>query len=433
MQVPPEALQCVFSWANGPALTGSLSQHQRYMLEALFQNPCFFLRGLDTPFFSRCGTRPGDSIADALFTVVFADCLASMRERMSEVGLLHSPHGSSVVQPTWADDLAVPVIGAAAEIEHKSRMMCQIVHEVLGSRALEVNYKAGKTELLTSWAGLGARNAKRALLALRDSLDFEAFGVRRQVRLTLAYTHLGTKLCQLCDSLSCCRLQVQSRQGLGQFSSVGQARASLPGFGFGPPKAFCLFARILCAVLSYNAAVLHGLTISDKRSWAQAVDFLARLLLPDDRLSDSPKHPTVYEVCGAVGLPEPQAFLSQLRIFHAIWAACCDCEVLWDLLLAEADCGGAPWLMELRSDFEWLAYWVPSPFLQQLPVLPFDELVVALSTRSRFIQRSVRNAVAAQVDTLRQWDDFQWRQRQDGVFSGVQWVHALPAGKHCLS
>ena len=74
------------------------------------------------------------------------------------------------------------------------------MHEVLGARALEVNYKAGKTELLASWRGHGARSVKRNVLSGGESLDFEAFGVARHVRFTFAYTHLGTKLC---DNLAC--------------------------------------------------------------------------------------------------------------------------------------------------------------------------------------------------------------------------------------
>ena len=72
MRVPAEALSAVLQWAQGDSLTPLLSPHQRRMLEALFQAPCFLLRGMAKPFFSQCGTRPGDSLADALFSIVFA-------------------------------------------------------------------------------------------------------------------------------------------------------------------------------------------------------------------------------------------------------------------------------------------------------------------------------------------------------------------------
>ena len=366
MRVPPEALQAVLRWASEPALTTEMSTHQRFMLEALFQNPCFLLRGLDQPFFSRCGTRPGDSLADALFCVVFADCLSALRQRLDAEGLLTGPGFSRAVQPTWADDLAVPVCGPAADIVAKSQALCQAVHEVLGARALDVNYNAGKTELLTSWHGNGARTAKRRVLSGGDTLAFDAFGVGREVRLSFVYTHLGTKLC---DSLACTAdLKCKAAKALANTKPLAARVLRCPDLALVHRRRF--LCSLGLSVLGYNAAVWMKLTAADCRLWAQAVDSLARLLLPDDRWSDSPDHPTVYEICGAVGLPEPRALFSQFRILHLLRIVVCNSDVLWDLLVEEAAAGESSWLEDLRVDFQWLAYWAPSPVVQSLPTLP---------------------------------------------------------------
>ena len=87
-------------------------------------------------------------------------------------------------------------------------------------------------------------------------------------------------------------------------------------------------------------AVWHNLPAAGCRVWAQAVDTLGRLLLPEDRWSDSPAHPTVYKVCGALGLTEPRALLSQLRILHILRVVVCNADVLWDRLIEESAAGG---------------------------------------------------------------------------------------------
>ena len=420
MKVPSEALQAVLSWADGEPLVSQMSQHQQLMLEALFQNPCFLLRGIPQPYYSRCGTRPGDSLADAMFYVVFADCLAEMRVRLRGEGLLDGPGMSVVAQPTWADDLAVPIHGPAAEIAEKSRGMCRAVHETLGARALDVNYNAGKTELLTSWRGVGSRKHKQALLAKCDTLCFKAFGVEREVRLTLAYTHLGTKIC---ETLSCTAdVKFKAAKALANARPLAPRVLRCPDLDLVHRRRF--LSSLGLSVLGYNVAVWHHFSVADQRAWAQAVDSLARLLVPDDRWSDSPLHPTVYEVCGATGVVEPLALLSQLRILHLVRLVSSSCDALWDLLVLEAEATSVSWLSELRADFAWLAYWAPCALVSKLPDLPFDELAVTLSSYAGRVRAAVKRAGQAQVASLHEWDVYQRRQRAHGSFHGVQWVRA---------
>ena len=127
MKVPADALQAVIRWAQGPSLTASLTAHQQRLLAAWFRHPCFLLKGLDVPFFSRCGTRPGDSIADVLFSIVLADCISSIRDRLHHEGMHLGPDGHTAAQPTWADDLALPVCGHADAICPMAAKLCQIV------------------------------------------------------------------------------------------------------------------------------------------------------------------------------------------------------------------------------------------------------------------------------------------------------------------
>ena len=58
-------------------------------------------------------------LRDALFRVVFADCLSAIRQRLDVEGLLQSPGSACAAQPTWADDLAVPIVGPANTIVAK--------------------------------------------------------------------------------------------------------------------------------------------------------------------------------------------------------------------------------------------------------------------------------------------------------------------------
>ena len=432
MRVPAEALSAVLQWAKGDSLTPLLSPHQRRMLEALFHAPCFLLRGMAKPFFSQCGTRPGDSLADALFSIVFADCLAELRMRLGAEDLLLGPTASEAAHPTWADDLAVPVCGPPAGIGHKSRRLCQVVHETLGARALDLNYAAGKTELLTTWTGVGARKAKVGLLGKSDSLDFTAFGKARQVRLTVCYTHLGTKIC---DGMQC-TADLRAKAAKALANSRPLAKHVLRRQDLALHHRRRLVSALGLSVLGYNTAIWHRFTIADLRVWAQAIDSLGRLVLPEDRWTDQPAHPSVYEVCGAVGLSEPRAMLSKLRICHAVRIATAECDALWDLLVAEAFAlrgTGGSWLDCLREDFEWLDFWQPSDLVSRLKLLEWDELAVSLATNAGIIRLAVDRACIAQTASLSSWDLFQQAERAKGSFAGVAWVRSQFLQPGCVA
>ena len=106
---------------QGNSLTPLLSPHQRRMLEALFQAPCFLLRGMAKPFFSQCGTRPGDSLADALFSIVFADCLADLRVRLG------APLGPTILQFLSAGFLLALLIRVAVYARLSTRPLAHVL------------------------------------------------------------------------------------------------------------------------------------------------------------------------------------------------------------------------------------------------------------------------------------------------------------------
>ena len=428
MCVPPEALSAVLRWAEGPVLTHELTMHQRRVLEALFRSPCFVLRGLDTPFFSRCGTRPGDSVADVLFAIVLSDCIASLRDRLHVEGLDCGPAGCQSCQPTWADDLAVPACCPAERVEAHAMALCAAVHEELGARALELNYGPGKTELMICWAGPHSRACKAQVFGHEGVLHFQAFGVQHAVRLTASYDHLGTRLC---DSGACgSDLMRKAARAVANSRPVAKSVLRWPVISLQHRRR--ILESLGFSVLCFNVAVWHKFTLTELRCWCQAVDSLARLLLPEDRWTDSPRHPTVYEVCGATGVPEPLALLSHCRLLHAIRIAEADCHVLWELLVAEAEACSTAWLTTLRADAGWLAFWVPNPVTAALACAAADAMAVLLAENGSDIRRWLKAAHRRQHDSLAAWDAFQLQAREAGTFHGVQWVRSRVTEPGCV-
>ena len=72
------------------------------------------------------------------------------------------------------------------------------------------------------------------------------------------------------------------------------------------------------------------------------------------------------------------------------------------MLVAEFDLapGGHSWLAVVRLDFQWLAYWQPSPLTLSLPSMHWDELMVRLADNAGIIRLAVKRACLAQSEAL---------------------------------
>ena len=190
----------ILAWASGNSLLARLSGHSQRVVRSFLAFSAFLLHGEASFFCSRSGTRPGDTLADVLFAVVLADCLASVSGALAREGLCNaeaSEHESQV--PVWADDVSVP-FGAASpcDLGRVASRVCQIVHLECCRRALEPNYKKGKTELLLCFAGQGADKVKQNVARCREGVSFQAHGRSVHVQQAQVYQHLGTALMTIC-------------------------------------------------------------------------------------------------------------------------------------------------------------------------------------------------------------------------------------------
>ena len=194
MGVSPELFDSIRVWLQGGAVTSGMSQHHREVLRAAFRSSGFLLRNLQSVFRTRSGTRPGDSIADTLFALVFAEAIQELRCRLRGQGLLGDAEGQQQAFPVWADDSVIPLaFPSAGALCDALPVIASTVHDVFAERAMSLNYGAGKTEALLRMAGRNSTAFRKQLLGRSRTVTFvDATGHGRDLRLCQKYTHLGT-------------------------------------------------------------------------------------------------------------------------------------------------------------------------------------------------------------------------------------------------
>ena len=182
-------------------------------IDAVLAGRWFKLPGQNTVVATSRGTRPGDNLADILFSFVFADVLAAIREVLEvearqhgvpwkpemrgNVGLV-DPSGPekflSLHEATWMDDLCVVAAThtTSALFDALKQVSGALLDECLG-KGMMPNLKSNKTEVLLHCSGKGAKAARRDLLSDKEPTVATAsrYWPEARIKVVPRYRHLG--------------------------------------------------------------------------------------------------------------------------------------------------------------------------------------------------------------------------------------------------
>ena len=362
--VAPDSLHTVCSWLAETNLMHDADSHEQLILREYLSGSFFTLKQGGDVILTRAGTRPGDSIADALFSLLQADFMASLRDRMGTADLLDDPitavtfPAARLIAPIWADDTAILLAHHSADgILAKTQATLALVHEEFTRRCMLPNYARGKSEVLIAPRGRGAP-AVRQLVHIRQGglISFWPQGGEQRVFCTRRYVHLGGHVCDKPNhSLDICQHVAQAYK---QIRPLRRPVLRDPGLPLRTRKL--VLQSLAMSSLTSTAPTWGPLTKAETAAWRKGYVSLVRTLFRDDRWTGSPTLPGEKEVCRAAGVAAPRAYLRAQRLLH-FQRVCLTQPVLMDLLVAEAAVSSSSWLGLLREDFEWLQSLAPVP------------------------------------------------------------------------
>ena len=203
-----EALISMLGGQRDPEVM-AIPRHLQCFLDDLLSNTWFEVRGAGFPVQTAKGSRPGDPLADLLFSFCIAAPLKALAEDMSKAGLrialstagiLPGVGVQSCLMPataSWHDDLVICVTSAtAASLVRDCAYVARRTHDLFLGRGLMVNYEAGKSEAVCTPMGKGSREVLSWLRRPQGaSIPFlPDNGPMQSMACVDAYRHLGSML-----------------------------------------------------------------------------------------------------------------------------------------------------------------------------------------------------------------------------------------------
>ncbi|CAE7599718.1 GIP [Symbiodinium sp. CCMP2592] len=358
VQLPPEVMHDLHSHLQQQSLfeqAGASPWQAAVTTEALC---CTWFRFERTEHLTETGigTRPGDNLADIVFSFVFARVLHQVRSTVdAALGVTKVPwHGDMLANPwpvvsapqehlplldcTWMDDAALVIQSAVAD-DMPEKLRCTIGALLDGclGRALLPNLDRGKTEAILALTGRGSRKLRAALF--RDAAPHIAaqseLWPSAQVRLVPCYRHLGGLIHHSGSLLR----ELRHRTALA-WSACNRRRKKVFASSFVAvaDKRFCLTP--LCS-LCYFMVQEQCLTTT-------YFQMACHLLRPHYDVLQA-RHLGQARVLALAGLPAIPTLLHLARLRHLASCVIDSIPDFWALLHAE----GA-WLDSVRESLHWL-------------------------------------------------------------------------------
>ena len=365
LRVPSAYLQEVIAWSQGACLLQHTSPHIRAFIAQTLQGTHFRVQHGSFVTQTHAGVRPGDALADALFSFVQADFLRALELALTDEGFFQGDalEGSDLqgrlIAPTWADD-TVPLVAASDchALLSKLRILGSSVHRLLHGRGLLPNYHKGKTEVVIALIGPAAHSCRQELMIQHGGLlSFTAADGPIEVRCVPSYTHLGGRV-----HFRGGVLPDIMQKAAAAYSAVQPLRRSvfrgclLP---LGVKRQ--ILHSLAVSRLAFSAPTWGRLNITEAEGWRKAWTRLHRFLLQDDRWTGKPTFPDTASVCAAAGVPSRAPFLRAERLKHFVRVACALQETLISLLRWEFQFSADSWLHLLREDLLWASRLVDLP------------------------------------------------------------------------
>ena len=416
MGVSSELFDSVRVWLQGGTVTSSMAQHHRDVLRAAFRSSGFLLRNLQSVYRTRSGTRPGDSIADTLFALVFAEAMQVLRCRLCEQGLLADVDGQLQAFPVWADDSVIPLaFPSAGALCDALPVIASTVHDVFAERAMSLNYGAGKTEALLRLTGRGSVAIRKQLLDRTRTVSFaDAQGQGRVLRLCQRYTRLGTVVSEKGGPRNDYRVKLaRAKQAVCPL-----APRILRNFSIERAARRHVLDAIGLSTATHNVGIWHCCTAEEARIWDTGIADLYRLTLPADGHTGHPTFPCMHSAAGAAGFPSPAMLLVKQRVLHACRIVSQQRDHLWTYLASIDEVTPNSWLECLRADLRVVegltaAYPLPVPGRHEGPAS--DELFIWIAEHCSLLRKRVRQVCEAQSQGLWKYARFQHNARQIGL------------------
>ena len=254
------------------------------------------------------GSRPGDPLADILFSYMMAEILDLLQERLHEAGLLESCRDDQLLHTqmvTWVDDVAFGLTSDATHLCEKTIQAFSIVYETMTEFGMTLSFGPGKSAVIMRFAGKHAiQSRQEAEKTYAQHLPvLNEYGPVVKIPIVSHYKHLGGFITRNAAILP--EIRVRSAQVLQRIQPL---RRILKDKRLDACQRRLLIKSIAVPILTLHCGTWSNVNKMEFQSWSGAVFKIYTML--NSRDEDGSFHPvTMYKAANEMGCAMPMELL----------------------------------------------------------------------------------------------------------------------------
>ena len=299
------------------------------------------------------GSRPGDPLADLLFTMLMSHILGEINDRvLKEWGpsemedVLHLSRNA-----TWVDDSVFVVHSETDTFVPKVIWMLQTIVDVMVEHGVTLSYGQGKTAVLMNFQGKGSESQRRWFEeTYKGQISFltEHYGLTT-VPVVGHYKHLGGFLVRNGSLLP--EVKVRGAQTMTQLRPI---RRMLSNPNIELAQRQHLLATLGMPVVCLHVGTWFQMNDGEHEAWAANLHRIYSMIVPRDK-GRHPLH-TMVELAHLANQPMPQDLLHimKVRLFIQIVRQE-DMHVIGAVRHQHRLMGSKSWVSEVIQALDWVA------------------------------------------------------------------------------
>ena len=313
----------------------------------------FLVPGCEVVTEARRGSRPGDSMADLLFTIAFRHLLAKVQSELRDYGVLTEMWWSGrkepvatedllermeVLGPIWADDLAVMLTADSSSLllERVSHVAGVLIDFLL-IHGMQPNLRPSKTEVFIDLRGPGSVECRRQIHNDGYILMTASKHMQQPLRIVGSYKHLGTWV-QTNGKLG---KEIKCRLGTAHKTMTQYKGAIFANRGMKLHKKVQLFQSLVLSAVLYNSPIWMLTRKQDIQKLHSGIMGLYRRVAVGHYGVETRTWPDE-KIQAQLELPQPLDWLHVYRLRYAqhlvkagdnvVWATLQQTTYWWELL-----------------------------------------------------------------------------------------------------
>ena len=350
-----------------PHLAGA-SGWNAMSISELLECTWFRFRSGDKVVETGIGSRPGDNVADLVFSYLFACVLSDLKAHLHDAGILtclpwdaafqgevqpiSTPSSADTALPvmdvTWMDDLSLMVrTSRAVDLPGvTSRAAAALIDQCL-DRGLVPNLDKSKTEIIMSPVGAGSRQVRATAFRDKDPALQVASGFLGAVpvRLVSQYRHLGGIVHHSGRVLK----EVRHRIALAHEAFQKHRRRIFAAPGISLSAKVTLYHSLVAPVLLHGAGTWIAIEASAESALSHAHTLMAAKMLRPHFSFEEGLRLGPGRILAHVGLPSISVLLHVARLRQLLPCVGLAIREVWALAHWEET-----WLASVRSSLAWL-------------------------------------------------------------------------------